>query len=46
MEDKAGRPIYMIREEKIKRFRRCREPNRYSGVSLKYFRIYRRQYNN
>jgi hypothetical protein len=42
MEDGAGRSIYMIREEEIERSRRCRESDRYSGVSLKYFRIYGR----
>jgi hypothetical protein len=46
MGDEAGRSIYMIREGKIKRFRRYRESNRYSGVNLKYLRIYGRQYNN
>jgi hypothetical protein len=44
--DEAGRPIYMIRKKKIERFRRYRESDRYSGVSLKHLRIYKRQYNN
>jgi hypothetical protein len=34
MGDGTGRPIYVIREEKIEYFRRCREPDRYSGVNL------------
>jgi hypothetical protein len=42
----TGRPIYIIREKKIERFRHYREPDRYSGVNLKHLRIYRRQYNN
>jgi hypothetical protein len=42
MEDEAGRFIYMIREGKIERFRRYRESDRYSGVNLKYLRIYER----
>jgi hypothetical protein len=42
----TGRPIYIIREEEIECSHRCREPDRYSNVNLKYFRIYRRQYNN
>jgi hypothetical protein len=42
MGDGAGRPIYMIREGKIEYFRRCRESDRYSGVNLKYLRIYKR----
>jgi hypothetical protein len=36
----------MIREREIERFRRYRESDRYSGVNLKHFRIYERQYNN
>jgi hypothetical protein len=46
IKDGAGWPIYMIRKRKIERFRRYRESDRYSNVSLKYFRIYERQYNN
>jgi hypothetical protein len=46
MEDGAGRPIYVIRERKIEYFRRYQESDRYLSVSLKYFRIYKRQYNN
>jgi hypothetical protein len=46
MEDGTERFIYIIREKKIERSRRCRKSDRYSGVNLKYFRIYRRQYNN
>jgi hypothetical protein len=46
IENRAGRPIYIIRERKIERFRRCREPDRYSSVNLKHLRIYKRQYNN
>jgi hypothetical protein len=42
MGDGAGRPIYIIRKKKIKHFRRYREPDRYSGVNLKYLRIYGR----
>jgi hypothetical protein len=42
MGDRAGRSIYIIREEKIERSYRYREPDRYSGVSLKYLRIYKR----
>jgi hypothetical protein len=42
MKDGAGRPIYMIREEKIKRFRRYRKFDRYSNINLKYLRIYER----
>jgi hypothetical protein len=38
----AGRPIYIIRKEKIERFRRYRESDRYSNANLKYLRIYRR----
>jgi hypothetical protein len=40
--DRAGRPIYIIRKKKIERFYRCRESDRYSGVNLKYLRIYKR----
>jgi hypothetical protein len=46
IKDRTGRPIYVIREKKIERFRRYRKPDRYSGVNLKYLRIYGRQYNN
>jgi hypothetical protein len=46
MRDGAERPIYIIREREIEYSRRCREPDRYSGVSLKHLRIYERQYNN
>jgi hypothetical protein len=46
MGDGAGRPIYIIREEKIERSHRYRESDRYSNVNLKYLRIYERQYNN
>jgi hypothetical protein len=42
MGDEAGRPIYIIREGKIERSRYYRESDRYSGVSLKYLRIYER----
>jgi hypothetical protein len=38
----TGRPIYIIREGKIERFRRYRKFNRYSDVNLKYLRIYER----
>jgi hypothetical protein len=44
--DGAERPIYIIREREIECFRRCRKPDRYSGVNLKHLRIYKRQYNN
>jgi hypothetical protein len=46
MENKAGRSIYIIREKKKKNFRCYRKFDRYSGVNLKYLRIYKRQYNN
>jgi hypothetical protein len=46
IKDGAGRPIYVIREEKIEYFRRYQESDRYSGANLKYLRIYERQYNN
>jgi hypothetical protein len=46
MKNRTGRPIYIIRKKKIERFRRYRESDRYSGVSLKHLRIYKRQYNN
>jgi hypothetical protein len=46
MEDGAERPIYIIREGKIKRSCYYRESDRYSGVNLKHLRIYGRQYNN
>jgi hypothetical protein len=46
MGDGAGRLIYVIREKKIERFRRYRKFDRYSGVNLKYLRIYGQQYNN
>jgi hypothetical protein len=42
MENEVGRLIYVIREGKIERSRRYRESDRYSGVSLKHFRIYER----
>jgi hypothetical protein len=42
MENRTGRPIYVIRERKIEYSRRCREPDRYSGANLKYLRIYKR----
>jgi hypothetical protein len=42
MKNEAGRPIYIIRKEKIEHFRRYREVDRYSGANLKYFRIYER----
>jgi hypothetical protein len=42
MGNETGRPIYVIRERKIEYFRRYRESDRYSGVSLKYLRIYER----
>jgi hypothetical protein len=44
--NKAGQSIYIIRKRKINRSPRYREPDRYSNVSLKYLRIYERQYNN
>jgi hypothetical protein len=42
MGDRTGRLIYIIREREIKRSRRYRKLDRYSGVNLKYLRIYRR----
>jgi hypothetical protein len=36
IKDEAGRPIYMIREEKIERSHHYREPDRYSGANLKH----------
>jgi hypothetical protein len=42
MRNGTGRPIYMIRERKIERFRRYRESDRYSDANLKHLRIYGR----
>jgi hypothetical protein len=42
MEDETERSIYIIRKRKIERSRRYRESDRYSGVNLKYLRIYSR----
>jgi hypothetical protein len=40
IKDGTERSISIIRENETDRFRRCREFDRYSGVNLKYFRIY------
>jgi hypothetical protein len=42
IENGAGRSIYIIREGEVERSRRYRESDYYSGVSLKYLRIYGR----
>jgi hypothetical protein len=42
MKNEAGRSIYIIRKRKIKRFYSYRKFDRYSGVNLKYLRIYER----
>jgi hypothetical protein len=42
MKNEARRFIYIIRKKNIEYFRRYREPDRYSGVNLKYFLIYKR----